>query len=108
MIRVVNKNGAPVCGIAPGAEGDVDEKNRGVAGLLAARVLVRAGEVEQAAEDRASVESLTATNREMAERIAQLEADLAEARAQLDALTAPQPPAEGETDTKTKRAQRNG
>ncbi len=39
-MRVTNRHTATVCGIAPGAEGEVRENNPGVAGLLKAGFLV--------------------------------------------------------------------
>lgn len=48
MIRVRNAHGALCHGILPGAEGDVDESNRGVAAALVGGLLVRVSEAPAA------------------------------------------------------------
>lgn len=82
MTRVRNTHGAPCCGLAPGAMGDVDESNAGVAAAIAGRLLVRASETARAeGPTDADVVEMAA---EIARRdgiIATLSAELREAEA---------------------------
>ena len=83
MTRVRNTHGAPCCGLAPGAVGDVDESNAGVASAIAGRLLVR---VEETSADGAR---LSADADVSSARIAELEAEVARLKADLETATAP-------------------
>ncbi len=78
MIRVVNQHGAYCCGIQPGEEGEVDEANRGVKIMLAARYLVPVEEVRAKADapTDADVREMMGEIARRDERIASLSAEL--------------------------------
>lgn len=125
MIRVRSHHGAPCCGVQPGAEGEVDEGNRGVAAALAGGLLVR---VAEALAEKAPVADAPELDRwrdavarledrndalrvqllESKERIAALEAENAQLKLDLDGLLNAPAKAEGDVTEKTGRSTRKG
>lgn len=109
MTRVRSTHGAPCCGVLPGAEGDVDESNRGVASAIAGGLLVRVSEAPAAAEGGESLPSraealamleeierrgtvITGLREELEaarNRVGQLEVEIAQLKLDLEAATAP-------------------
>lgn len=112
MMRVRNAHTAKVCGIAAGAQGEVDAANPGVAAQLSAGLLqpVRDDGLVQPGSDAGTVPAseLRAACDEIDRRGALLEAahrELAELRAQVEALTAPKAPVvDGDKPSKGSKA----
>lgn len=105
MVRVRNAHTAKVCGIAAGAQGEVDANNPGVAAQLKAGLLqpVRDDGIVQPNSDAGTVPAseLRAACAEIDRRGTLLEAahrELVELRAQVEALTAPKPTKASKTD----------
>lgn len=99
MMRVRNAHTAKVCGIAAGAQGEVDAANPGVAAQLKAGLLqpVRDDGLVQPNSDEGTVPAseLRAACAEIDRRGTLLDAahrELVELRAQVEALTAPKAP----------------
>jgi len=117
-MRVTNRHTAAVCGIAPGAEGEVREDSRGVEGLIKAGLLVPVVETPPpslpaagdaalrarfdaawAERERAYAAELSAVRDAAKARAEALEAELAQLRAELEEATRPSPSAPDPSDT---------
>jgi len=78
MLEVINRGRAKVCGVKPGARGEVDETNPSVRAALLGGVLVDAASVRASLlAEAGGYEALLSENAALKAKLAELEAALA-------------------------------